>query len=118
MSVTVSDERDRDGDNSSAASSHSDKDISSRSGASSSGTSGDASSGSRNRSLYGIRRLGISERQERVVGWSRFAFLFSLLILASALAAGVYFQVHEDELEDFETEVRISLIAGVLSKHE
>jgi hypothetical protein len=117
MSITVTDERDRDGDNSSVVSSRSDKDISS-SGASSSGTSGDASSGSRNRSLYGIRRLGISERQERVVGWSRFAFLFSLLVLASALAAGVYFQVHEDELEDFETEVRISLIAGVLSKHE
>lgn len=104
MPVSVSEESDHDGDGSSVLTSNSGKDISS-SGASSSGTSGDASNGRRNPSMFGTRRLGISDREQRVISWSPLAFLVSLLVLASALAAGVYLQVHEDELEDFETEV-------------
>jgi len=105
MPTSTMEESDHDGDGSSATSSHSGKENSS-SGASSSGTSGDTSNGSRNHGMYGVRQLGITERDQRLVSWSRFAFLLSLLILSSALAAGVYLQVHNDEIDDFETEVR------------
>jgi len=69
-------------------------------------SSGDVSSERSPTSANGIGRFLISATEQRILSWTRFIFLFCLLVSASALAAAVYLNAHHDEEEDFRSKVR------------
>ena len=59
------------------------------------------------RNRLAARYLGFSETEQKIVNYSRLAFLFCLLSSAVALAVTVFYIGQLDEKRDFQEEVRL-----------